>query len=461
MIGHLNKNQIDYTIFHLALSLKLDESIKSYFYFNTLPNSTNNQIKKIIFDLSSEEFDLQNVKWIDNIPILFSLSEKDKFYSIEQNNLIFHHDLLKSAFYLLSGHQELSPEYTDKFNRFPYELSVQKKLGITKIPIVNYYFDIIWQGIKEFCEINSIELNISETKPSFKFFLTHDIDIVDTYNIYDLIYYMKVFLGFTKSRLSLKLKFKKVFEYLYNFLFTRKNPNWDFNFLRKIEKDKNFKSVFYFLPKGLKHQDAYYSFNEPRLIKLFNSLIKDGCEIGIHGSVRSAFNLKILKSNISALEDYSVQKVVGIRQHRLLFDMNITPKLHEATNLLYDTTLGFAEHEGFRNSYCHPFKLYNFSEDKPYSTWEVPLNVMDATLFKYRELNLDQAMDSVKEIITEVKKFNGIFTLLWHNGYFDDILHPGIKKFYLNLLGYINNIKGKSCIGREIIQDLEKKNFEL
>lgn len=450
MNDFLSKNKIDYVIYHLIHSLKLSEAIKSYFFYNLIPNSYCNHTNKIIFDLSSKTFELDKVKWINNIPVLYPISEKNSFYSIEKNNLVFHHDILKSAFYLLSGYQELNPEYTDKFNRFPYDLSIQKKLGITKKPIVNYYFEIIKQGIKEFCEINSIENHIIEKEPSFKFFLSHDIDVVDTYNINDLIYYLKVFLGITKSSLSFKLRFKKLIEYLFNFLFTRKNPNWDFEFLRQIEKKYNIRSAFYFLPQGVKHQDAYYSFSESRLVNLFKKLKKDNCEVGIHGSIKSSTNFDVLESNISDLEKYSNQKIVGMRQHRLLYDMNITPKIHEKSNLLYDTTLGFAEHEGFRNSYCHPFKLYNFQEDRPYNTWEIPLNVMDATLFKYRELNRNQAMDSVKEIIKEIKEFNGIFTLLWHNGNFNEVSNPGIKTFYIQLLEYIYKSNAISVLGNDI-----------
>ena len=275
MNDFLNKNKIDYVIFHLMLSLKLNESIKRYFYFNTNPNSYSNQTNKIIFDLSSETFELEKVKWINNIPVLYPISENNSFYSIENNNLIFHHDILKSSFYMLSGYQELNPEYTDKFNRFPHDISIQKKLGITKKPIVNYYFEIIQEGIKKFCEINSIKFNFPKTESSFRFFLTHDIDNVDTYNIFDFIYYSKVLLGITKSNLSFKKKIIKFREYLFNTFFTKKNPNWNFDFLREIEKENNLKSTFYFLPKGIKHHDAYYSFNESRLIHLFNSLEND------------------------------------------------------------------------------------------------------------------------------------------------------------------------------------------
>lgn len=450
MEGYLSKQKINYTLFHVSQSVDL-HTTKDLFYFCTSQNVPADLKNKIVFTLSSKNLNFENILWMEDIPILFPANNKQELYSIDQNNnLIFHHDLLKSAFYLLSGYQELNPEYKDRFGRFPYELSIQKKLGIVKKPVVNYYFDFIIKGLEEFCKIQNLELKKKKPFSPFAFFLSHDVDKIDTYNIYDFIYYVKVLFGLTKKDIPFSKKITKVFEYGFNFLFTKKNPNWDFDFLRNIEKEYGFTSTFYFLPKDIKHQDAYYSFTEKRVQNLFKKLKTEDCEIGIHGTNRSATNLKYLESNILELEQNASIKASGIRQHRLIFDMNITPYLHEEAGLAYDTSLAFAEHEGFRNSYCLPFKLYNFKEDRPFQTWEIPLNVMDGTLFEYRKLSMDDAFKSVQEILDEVIKFNGVFSLLWHNGSFDEVLYPGIKEFYLNLMKSINILYGKSLKGNEV-----------
>ncbi len=451
MEDFLSNNQIDYILSHLNQSLDLD-GIKKTFFFKHAEKLSDDVKNKIVFVLSKENLIDENILCIHNIPILFPLSDKKDLYSIDKNNnLIFHHDLLKSAFYLLSGYQELNPEYRDRFGRFPYELSIQKKLGIIEKPVVNYYFEFIIKGLEEFCKKQGLELKRKQVFRPFAFFLSHDVDKIDTYNFYDFIYYLKVLFGLTKKDISLSKKIRKVAEYGFNYFFTRKNPNWDFDFLRSIEDKYGFTSTFYFLPKDLKHQDAYYSFTEKRVQNLFKKLKAEDCEIGIHGTNRSATILKYLKSNISELEQAAFVKIKGIRQHRLIFDMNITPYLHEEAGLIYDTSLAFAEHEGFRNSYCLPFKLYNFKEDRPFKTWEIPLNVMDATLFEYRKLNMDDAFISVQKILDEIIKFNGVFSLLWHNGFFDEILHPGIKNFYIKLLKIINSNNGTYIIAKNIM----------
>lgn len=450
MNNFISQQRISYVLDHLNQHVDIS-LIKTQFIFLQDPEEIKQYNNKIIFLLSEKNLDLNNVIYNKDIPILFPVLDKETSpFSIQGSNLIFNHDMLKSVFYLLSGYQELNPEYKGKFNRFPFELSIQHKLNITHKPIVNYYFDFIISGLKEYSIINKFEQKLKSNFENFGFFLTHDIDKVDTYSVYDLIYYFKVLLGISKNNLSFTKKVKKFIEYIYNFLFTSKNPSWDFDFLRSVEEENQLKSAFYFLPKDLKHQDAYYSFNEKRLQKLFKKLKNENCEIGIHGTNRSATNLKYLKENINELENAASIKIDGIRQHRLIFDMNTTPYLHEKAQLIYDTSLSFAEHEGFRNSYCHPFKLYNFKEERPFNTWEIPLNVMDATLLEYRKLNMQDAFESVKKLINEVAKFNGTFTLLWHNGYFDETLYPGIKVFYVNLLRYIRSLHAASFLGNQI-----------
>lgn len=446
----LSTQRINYVLDHLQQNVDISSLKDEFVFINDLAEIKQYK-NKIIFLLSEKEFDINKVVYIKDIPILFpTQNNNNTIFSTYGTNIVFKHDLLKSAFYLLSGYQELKPEFKAKFNRFPYELSIQKKLGITVKPIVNYYFEFIKSGFEEYAKNKNLELKSRKKFNNFGFFLTHDIDKIDTYSIYDLIYYFKVLFGISKSKLKFKIKIKKATEYLFNYLFTKKNPSWDFDFLRSIEEKYNFKSAFYFLPKDLKHQDSYYSFKEKRVRKLFERLKKEACEIGIHGTNRSATDIKHLKSNINELNKAAKVKVSGIRQHRLIFDINITPFLHQEAKLTYDTSLSFAEHEGFRNSYCHPFKLYNFKEEKSFDTWEIPLNVMDATLFEYRNLNMSEAFDAVKKVINEIAKFNGIFTLLWHNGYFDEITYPGIKDFYTNILKYIKEQKAESILGSNI-----------
>ncbi|MCK5028596.1 MAG: polysaccharide deacetylase family protein [Bacteroidales bacterium] len=452
MEGFLSKNQIDYVFFHLNLTMELDDSLKSYFYFNK-KESLDNLANKIIFNLSPSRIDNNSINIVNEIPVLFPISETKKYYSIEGDNLVFHHDILKSCFYLLSGYQEYNSSDKDSFGRLPYENSIQKRLGITLIPVVNYYFNIIAEGITSFLSQKGIEVKRKNLFRNFGFFLTHDIDNVDYYTFNRFLYKIKELTGFTKSYYSFKVNINHLTKTFLELLkFSKKqNPAWNFSYLRNLEKQNDFRSAFYFLEKDSKNNDSKYSFSEARIKELFRYLRKENCEIGLHGTVGSFFNEKKLNQTLINLNKNTPEKATGIRQHRLLYKLPQTALIHEKVGLKYDTTLCFAEHEGFRNSFCFPFKLYDFENDRMIDLWEIPLNVMDVTLFHYRKFTTQDAMPAIVKIINEIKKFNGVFTLLWHNDFFDEDRYPGVTDFYKTLLKIIKNEDPENVLGIEII----------
>ncbi|MCF8303736.1 MAG: polysaccharide deacetylase family protein [Bacteroidales bacterium] len=459
MKRQLNSNQIEYVLFHLECHAELLPILREQMQF--IEQNTGDH-KGIVFPLSKNDLDYEKVIAIDNVPVLFPLSDKSRIYTITDETLVFHHDLLKSAFYLLSGEQELSPAYRDHFGRFPYELSVQYKLRITGIPVVNYYFEWILKAIEEFCRIKNLPFKRKKVFKPFAFNLTHDIDQLDYYTFKKLLYKVKQILGLAKRDMSRTKLLKQITINAYQLmrLSAKSNPAWDFEYLRDREKAHDFTSGFYFLEKSLKNGDSDYSFDDKRLKGLLTYLDKERCELGIHGTVHSAINEEALKRNISNFKKVTPQNIHGIRQHRLIYYQPQTLAVHEACELTYDTTLGFAEYEGFRHSYCLPFKLYNFEEDEMARIWEIPLTMMDATVFYYRRMNPEAILDKTNSLIKEVSKFGGVFTLLWHNGFFDEDRYPGIRKCYEDILAWMDHQRAESINPVEIIKRMEniKKN---
>lgn len=456
MEGFLTKNQIRYVLLHLDLCFELSEELISCMRFLRTPTEQADN-PTIDFMLSVKGFRDDQLLFIDGLPVLFPFGKHEKFYSIKENGIVFHHDLLKSAFYLLSGYQEQEPEYLDTLGRYPYELSVQAKLGIIDKPIVNYYFQVISDGIKQFCELN--HLPWKERSPTgMTLFLSHDVDQVDTYSLNETLYYLKkCFTGGQKGVQDNRdyKKYARIYTKNYFRPGPKKNPAWSFPYLLEKEKSRQIISSYFFLPRGQKHQDAYYRFTEKRIQRLFSLLIEEGCEIGLHGTVQSAISGRTLISNLNELNEASPSSVKGIRQHRLMYQQGITSRLHEAAGVRYDTTLGFAAHEGFRNSFCLPFRLFDHQNDKMLDVWEIPLMVMDVTLFHYRKYDFAEAMDAVNRLITEVRKFEGVFSLLWHNSFLNEETYPGIRSFYEELLDRLSSAMHQCETGERIIDRMD------
>lgn len=454
MIGFLSQSRRDYVLFHLGLHIKVSKELEQRFLFAEDLADIKNVSGKIVFPGSKDNLSVDSILNIDGLPILFPVAKRtDFFYCDERNNLVFSHDLLKSIFYLLSGYQEYenqSPK--DALNRFSFSESIQNKLNCVQKPLVNYYLEYIIKGIEEFCALNNLSFSRRHLFKDFGFLLSHDIDLVDTYTSNYFIFKLKEVLHLRKSRLSsgknLVLAIKGMLQYFK--LVKRDNPYWNFDFLRQLERRNNFRSTFYFLDRGVRHSDAYYAFNEKRMIELYEFLQREACEIGLHGTVRSVDDPVTMQQSLTKLKASSKASIVGIRQHRLLWKHPKTAIVQHAVGLGYDTTLGFAAHEGFRNSYCGPFKLYDFENDKMLDLWEFPLNVMDVTLFAYRNYAPHEAMKKCIEIIEEVRKFKGIFTLLWHNSFFDEDAYPGVTKFYEDLLERIAQYEPENILGSEL-----------
>lgn len=67
-------------------------------------------------------------------------------------------------------------------------------------------------------------------------------------------------------------------------------------------------------------------------------------------------------------------------------------------------------------------------------------------------LEKEAAVSKVFELIDEIAKFNGVFTLLWHNTHFSEYKYTGWNEVYQSLLAYSKEKKGLLTNGK-IIHD--------
>ncbi len=456
MKGILNSAQIEYVLKHLGQHIHLNNAIRDSFVFVAAGSDLSEYTNRIIFLLSEKPLQISDVKTIDEIQVLFPLSGENSYFSQKNGNIIFNHDILKSVFYLLSGFQELNHNSPDSLGRFSFKASVQAKLNITDKPVVNYYFEEIIKGIEIFCKLHQIEFRRNSQFNNFAFFLTHDVDRIQYYNLNTFLYLFKTL--FTKKQSSKKRSenLKELLNTAYHILnvFDKKDLYWNFREISDLEKKLGVNSTFFFLPKDRRHVDSYYNLRDRKIAELIQFLKDENHEIGLHGTVRSSESADAIKKIHSDFLSAADLSITGIRQHRLMWNHPSTAINHCECGIAYDSTLGYAEHEGFRNSYCHPFKIFDFKNNCTLPYWEIPLNVMDSTLFHYRKLSLNEAMLSAEKIRDEVIRFNGVFTLLWHNSYFNEKEVPGVTRFYASLLQKIMAEKPEVLTGLQIVQRL-------
>ncbi|AHJ97246.1 hypothetical protein Hsw_1651 [Hymenobacter swuensis DY53] len=317
-------------------------------------------------------------------------------------------DVISAAFYLLSGWQEFYSEERDQHGRFPYTASVQHRYGFVAVPVVNYYFDVLKTAV-EHVTGQPLQPRRWADGATWATFITHDID-----NLYS------AWKEPTRAALSQgkALEFGRM---LWRH-FTKKDA-WDnLELVQQTVAEYGAKSTFFFLPENRKAANgtpnADYNIRRewPKLAATIGN-----SEIGLHVSIGAPYHAHLKREEHRLQHLRNGVKAYGVRFHYLQWEPRITPVILGALLYKYDSTLGFAEHYGFRNSYCLPFYPYDFAQNKACYFLEIPLNVMDATLHhpRYLQLAPEEILPSLTPMFQEIERFGGVCTVLWHNDNFD------------------------------------------
>ncbi|MDN5291883.1 MAG: hypothetical protein PWQ06_2122 [Anaerophaga sp.] len=455
----LSPNKISYVLTHLGHHIpEIDrDNILVLKESESVPENTSG---KLIFSLrGAKEPEPVMVTWRGKkIPVLFGQSHKrESVFQIDQKgNVIFHHDLLSSAFYLLSGQQEYEANETDQFGRFPYNLSIQKKLNCVHLPLVNYYFEMILEGLEAHAQLNNSKIRRRKLFDNFGFFLSHDVDRVAFYHPFNVLYKIKQIIGLAPVNYS-KIKAARLFcqGVFYNLNpFRGEDPWWNFDWMMNLEKRLGIRSTFFFLKQEDRFDNSLYKYHYKKIKNLITKVSEDGFEAGLHGTMRSAIDAKNLLQQKSEFSRVTGIEPVGIRQHYLRFSIPLTFKNQQGAGFKYDTSLAFAEHDGYRNGYCWPFHPFDFENDKMMPIWEIPLVMMEVSVLNYRKAGFTGLQEAVAHYTAEAEKFGGIFSLLWHNCRLSDIEIPGVTEFYEHLLKEIMQHKPQPVRGIDIYRKI-------
>ena len=375
-----------------------------------------------------------------SIPFLFDSNNSAPIISRDQKGVVINYDIVLSAFYLLSGWHEYASDQRDHLGRFPFEQSIQFKLDMVRVPVVNYYFDILKTAVEQALGI-SLEVNPWGGAP-FATFVSHDID--------------KVRSGWLEEGLSAVKQGRLISA---GKLTARRFLTRDvwFNIDEVLEVDLNHdvRPTFFVLAKqgsvdGVPNAD--YDIGSRDVQDVLRLVSERGAEIGLHASLGSNESADHILDEMKQLPE----RPAGVRFHYLKYDPVTTPAVLSKTGIEYDSTLGFAEQPGFRNGICHPFTLYDLDRDEPTNVIEIPLVLMDATLSQYMNVSPDSAPDIARSLIDEIKKFRGCFSVLWHNNYFSPFKYRGWDDAFDRILALCKREGSVFLSGAEVVRHLKK-----
>ena len=104
--------------------------------------------------------------------------------------------------------------------------------------------------------------------------------------------------------------------------------------------------------------------------------------------------------------------------HFLRWQHPITLYGWEKANMHYDSTMGYADHAGFRCGTCHEYTAFDPLGDREIDLRIQPLIAMEHTVISKNYMGLglgEEAFNKFIKLKNTCKIFSGTFSLLWHN----------------------------------------------
>lgn len=306
--------------------------------------------------------------------------------------------------------------------------------------------------------------SIWKNNKPFAIWLTHDLDLVSDQDPLSLNRNYKKILQISKS------KVERLFAYVYfyitwfrSFFKHKSDLLWHYEKWVYIEKQFDFTSTWFVYsqpPPSDQHLfDCNFVFDDIMVfmgqritVREFIKYLHDHYyEIGVHGSYYTWRNAAMLKSQKQQLEEVIGTTVEATRQHFLHFDINATPVVHEEAGFKTDSTIGFNRTIGFRAGTCYPYYITN-------KVLEIPMTIMDVSLFRNMNLNLDgaTAKKRILEMFDRVERAGGCLTINFHPNNF---IHPLWWDTYNFILEEAKSRNAHCTTAREMQLLVEEKKY--
>lgn len=325
---------------------------------------------------------------------------------------------------LYTRKEEYVPHQLDQYDQFMYSNGT--------------YQDILEPAVSRFL----IQQGLTFTYPDNKLFavcLTHDVDEIYPPYRHILLSSMTCLkkLDFDQLRRQVSWKLHE----------KEKSPYWNFKKIMDLEEKYGACSSFYFLAT---HSDIRrFRYNIEDLDDELGQIHERGWEVGLHGGYYAYNDLEEILREKKRLEQVLGSMVTGYRNHYLRIHVPDSWEKLARAEFLYDTTLGYNDIVGFRNGMCHPFRPYNLNTDSEINILEIPLAIMDNTVFE-SSTSYEEAWNLVKRLIDTVALYNGVICLNWHNDSFNCPFKNTHEIMYEKILEYCCSKKAWMTSGENI-----------
>jgi peptidoglycan/xylan/chitin deacetylase (PgdA/CDA1 family) len=368
-------------------------------------------------------------------------------------------DLVTSAFLMLAAWDERTSPERDRHGRFPYEASLfatQDELSLGEAPVDGYA-----RFLRDLIGRRLAELNRPPLPPldwgggPFAIAFTHDVDHMQRWTGRGVAAAARRAgrAAAARDRERARFELEGLRRAALHHLPRGTDPYWTFPQLLAHEASLGIHSTFFVIASHGHPTDGNdptaYARRRPALLKLLRAR---GAEVGVHGNERDRRDPTGLRADLDSLLAAAGDPVVGMRYHYLRCLYHETLPLLDEAGFLYDTSLGYAEREGFRNGCSFPFHPYDLDHERPLRLVELPLAIMDSTLQEqhYRGLSAADALPAALAVLERVRAGGGAVSVLWHQNRFDEFLGLGYGDVYWRLVRWAKE-HDAACVTAESI----------
>lgn len=352
----------------------------------------------------------------ENIPIIFGTS----LFSIQNQTIKCGIDIFASCFFMLTRWEEYVIKARDIHDRFPAAESFADKHGFLDRPIVNEYLVMLKSMLLYLDSTLSLKHHIYKTDVSC------DIDSPFDCTVKNIGSVLRACTGDLIKRKSITQFVKRFRRYWANKRCDyRFDENYTFEWYMDVCETMDLKASFYFIPDNHEKNNGCYSLKDLNIQKLIILINARGHELGVHSSYQTYKDPDKMQRQkdlfVHTLKELHIyQELRGNRQHYLRFDAAQTPTFLEDAGFEYDSTGGYADKAGFRYGVCYEFSMFDFINQRPLHIKQRPLILMECSIIdeKYMGLGYTQkALDMMNQLKRHCIKYDGIFSLLWHNSH--------------------------------------------
>jgi len=366
----------------------------------------------LLFEQGVNDMEMMIQNW-DDVPCFFKAGGKSAIPF----------DIFAASFYLISRYEEYLPHVKDIHGRYTAEQSLAFKYRFLEKPVVDIWAYKLLEALKE--KFPDYEYK----KREYEFISTIDIDNAYAYKYKSFVRRVG---GFFKDLLFFKLvNVWNRFAVTFNI---KKDPFDTFQQIINIRKEKNIKTIFFFLIGDYTTFDTNVSASKNKFRLLIKEMV-DYALVGLHPSYFTMTNASLLKKEKLRLEGIINMPIQRSRQHYLRFSLPETYQNLIDLEVEEDYSMGYASNVGFRAGTCTPFYFYDLDFEIQTPLKVFPFALMDTTLNDYMKLTPRQSLGRIRDLKNEVKAVNGSFITLFHNESLSDYDRwKGWKRLYDSMI---------------------------